>query len=64
MGNTEGTSGILLDDFEVLGENFHSVNFLIGIRELLVVGLLELLPFKDDFFGDGDIIGDSLMVDQ
>lgn len=43
-GDSEGTGGVVLDLFEVLGEDFHSVDFLVGVRELLVVGELESLP--------------------
>lgn len=64
LGNTESTSGIVLDGFEVFSENFNSVSFSVGVGELLAVGLLELLPLLDDFFGDVDIIGDSLVGDQ
>lgn len=58
LGDTISTSFVLLDDFEVGGEDFHSVLFKIGIRELHVVGSLPLSPE----LSDGFILNSGLVV--
>jgi len=47
-GDSEGAGGVVSDGFEVFGEDFQSVSFLVGVTEFLIVGHLELLPFLDD----------------
>lgn len=50
LGDTIGTSLVLLNDFKIGGENLDSVLFKIGISELLVVGTLPLSPKLRDGF--------------
>lgn len=55
FGKTQSTGGIVLDDFEVVGEDFHSVDFHIGVRESLTESLLVKLPLLDNVFVKGDL---------
>lgn len=50
LGDTIGTSLVLLNDFKIGGENLDSVLFEIRISELLVVGTLPLSPKLIDGF--------------
>lgn len=62
-GKTQSTGGIVLDGFEVLGEDFHSEDFSVGVGELLTEGLLVELPLLDDVFVNLNI-GKGLLVEQ
>lgn len=64
LGDSEGSGGVIIDFLEVLGENFNSVSFLVGIRELLVISKLEFFPLLDNGFIDGGIVEVLLRSDK